>query len=152
MIKLKGELIMIYAVCPKCGRFEQSVPSATHEKCAHCGTIMVNTKYEFPYEATWEELNKLEEQILDEYVRNNPLFDEHEHKIAAEEQKKQDEANRHFVPKPQPKKNIPKCPTCGSTNVEKIGTLERGISVTAWGLFSSKLGKTMKCKNCGYKW
>lgn len=121
---------MIYFVCPKCGRFEQSVHNAK-EKCAHCGTIMLETKYEFPYGVSREEHGKLEQQILDEYVRNDPLFDEHEHKIAAEEQRKQNEANRHFVPKSQPQKNIPKCPTCGSTNVEKIGTLERGISVTA---------------------
>lgn len=48
--------------------------------------------------------------------------------------------------------NIPKCPTCGATNVEKIGGLERGASVAMWGLFSKKINKTFKCKNCGYTW
>lgn len=48
--------------------------------------------------------------------------------------------------------NLPKCPTCQSTNVSKIGSLERGVSVAALGLMSGKIGKTMKCNNCGYKW
>lgn len=49
-------------------------------------------------------------------------------------------------------KNIPKCPTCQSTNIQKINGLERGVSVAAWGLFSKKINKSFKCKNCGYTW
>lgn len=52
-------------------------------------------------------------------------------------------------PTPQ---NIPKCPTCGSTNVEKISTAKKAFGFAMVGLFSSNLGKTMECKNCGYKW
>lgn len=48
--------------------------------------------------------------------------------------------------------NVPRCPTCQSTNVSKISDLSRGMSVFAFGLFSSKIGKTMECKSCGYKW
>lgn len=48
--------------------------------------------------------------------------------------------------------NIPKCPTCGSTNVEKISTAQKAFGFALVGLFSSNLGKTMHCKNCGYKW
>lgn len=48
--------------------------------------------------------------------------------------------------------NTPKCPTCGSTNIEKIGGLERGVSVAMWGLFSKKINKSFKCKSCGYTW
>lgn len=48
--------------------------------------------------------------------------------------------------------NIPKCPTCGSTNVEKISTAKKAFGFAMVGLFSSNLGKTMHCKNCGYKW
>ena len=46
----------------------------------------------------------------------------------------------------------PKCPTCGSLNVRKIGTLSRMASVGFFGLGSSKLGKIEECKDCGYKW
>lgn len=47
--------------------------------------------------------------------------------------------------------NIPKCPTCGSTNIEKISTTSKTIGFVAVGVFSSNFGKTMHCKNCGSK-
>ena len=48
--------------------------------------------------------------------------------------------------------NTPKCPTCGSTNVEKISIGKKAIGFIAVSVFSSNFGKTMHCKNCGYKW
>lgn len=52
----------------------------------------------------------------------------------------------------QSQSNIPKCPTCGSTNISKIGFGERMLSVGTFGLLSKKMNKTFKCKNCGYTW
>lgn len=49
-------------------------------------------------------------------------------------------------------RNIPKCPTCQSTNIENISGTRRFISTGLFGLASSDVGKTMHCKNCGYKW
>lgn len=48
--------------------------------------------------------------------------------------------------------NIPKCPTCGSTNISKIKTGEKLVGFAAVGVFSSNFGKSYKCGNCGYKW
>lgn len=48
--------------------------------------------------------------------------------------------------------NKPHCPTCGSTNIKKIGGIERGASIAAFGIFSKKINKTFKCGNCGYTW
>lgn len=48
--------------------------------------------------------------------------------------------------------NLPKCPTCGSTNIQKIGAVERGASVLGLGILSKKIGKTYKCNNCKYTW
>lgn len=48
--------------------------------------------------------------------------------------------------------NQPKCPTCQSTNISKIGTFGRMASVGFWGLASNKINKSFKCKNCGYTW
>lgn len=48
--------------------------------------------------------------------------------------------------------NIPKCPTCQSTNIRKIGSVERGASIFMLGIFSKKINKTFKCNNCGYTW
>jgi transposase-like protein len=46
----------------------------------------------------------------------------------------------------------PKCPTCQSTNIKKIGSLERVSSVATLGILSKKINKTFKCNNCGYTW
>lgn len=48
--------------------------------------------------------------------------------------------------------NTPKCPTCGSTNVRHISTLNRAVSIGVFGLFSSKIGKNYECLNCKTKW
>lgn len=48
--------------------------------------------------------------------------------------------------------SLPKCPTCHSTNIKKIGTGERVASVVGLGILSKKINKTWKCCNCGYTW
>ena len=48
--------------------------------------------------------------------------------------------------------NIPTCPTCGSTNVRPISTLNRAVSIGVFGLFGSKIGKNYECLNCKVKW
>ena len=48
--------------------------------------------------------------------------------------------------------NVPKCPSCGSSNISKIGVVNRAVSVGIFGLASSKIGKTHKCNNCGTTW
>lgn len=52
----------------------------------------------------------------------------------------------------QNKLNKPKCPTCNSTNIEKISTGSKIISGMAFGLFSKDAKCTFHCKNCNYKW
>ena len=48
--------------------------------------------------------------------------------------------------------NSPKCPTCGSTNIERIPVGKKLTGGALFGLLSSNVRKTMHCKNCGYKW
>lgn len=48
--------------------------------------------------------------------------------------------------------NRPKCPNCHSTSIQKISGLERAGSVAMLGVFSKKINKSFKCKNCGYTW
>lgn len=48
--------------------------------------------------------------------------------------------------------SVPKCPTCGSTNIKKISGTKRWVGTGLFGLASSNLGKTMQCNSCGYKW
>lgn len=53
-------------------------------------------------------------------------------------------------PSTQPQ-NIPKCPTCGSTNIEKISVGKKIKGSMLFGLFSNDAKKQMRCKDCGYK-
>ena len=48
--------------------------------------------------------------------------------------------------------NIPKCPTCGSTDIRKISGTKRFVSTGIFGLASSNIGKNMECRSCGAKW
>lgn len=48
--------------------------------------------------------------------------------------------------------NIPKCPTCGSTNVKRITTANRAVSVLTLGILSGKIGKNYECLDCKAKW
>lgn len=54
--------------------------------------------------------------------------------------------------KEQESSNLPKCPTCGSKNIKKIGEFERVSSVAMLGAYSKKFNKSYKCVNCGYTW
>lgn len=49
-------------------------------------------------------------------------------------------------------KNIPHCPTCGSTNIKPITATERATSIIGLGIFSKKINKTYKCLICKHTW
>ena len=48
--------------------------------------------------------------------------------------------------------STPRCPTCGSTNVSKIDAIDRAVSIGTLGIFSNKINKSFKCKDCGCTW
>lgn len=54
------------------------------------------------------------------------------------------------IPTPQP--TTPRCPTCGSTDIKKLDSLDRTVSTAVWGIASGKIGKQFKCRHCGYMW
>ena len=51
-----------------------------------------------------------------------------------------------IVPSSKP---IVTCPYCQSTNVKKIGQLNRTVSTGLFGLGSKKIGKQWHCNSCG---
>lgn len=57
-----------------------------------------------------------------------------------------------YIPNKPKTVQQPKCPTCGSTNIEKISAGKKIKGSMLFGIFSSDVRKTMHCKNCGYKW
>ena len=64
------------------------------------------------------------------------------------------EIEHHSTPDQQSQpapSNLPTCPTCGSTNVQKISGLSRAAHGYMFGLFSKTAKSQFCCKNCGYK-
>ncbi len=86
-------------------------------------------------------------------VSNDPSFiqamDELKQKDIIEFNLKMSQFKTQVLQTQQKENNTPKCPTCSSTNIEKIGGLERAGSVYMFGIFSKKINKSFKCNNCG---
>lgn len=100
--------------------------------CPECGRMLVDDNT-FNYEKNETNCkNYMEEELVKEKQR-----------IKQEQEK---------IRQQDKQTNKPQCPTCHSYNVRPISGLSRANSVFAWGLFSSKLGKTYECLNCKYKW
>lgn len=77
------------------------------------------------YKPTKDEIEKRDERILQMMIKNNQQHQE---------------------------KNAPKCPTCGSLNIEKITVGSKVVGAAIFGLFSKTARSQFRCKNCGYKW
>lgn len=46
----------------------------------------------------------------------------------------------------------PKCPTCGSTNIQKISATSKAFGAIGFGILSKTAKSQFKCNSCGYKW
>lgn len=134
---------IIMWICPKCGNIKMGFPD---DKCCQCGTPVIDTGLtwdEYAYEMTNVQEQEWEKQMKEKYFTHSKLRDE---------KAVQKRSDNEYKKSQQALKNIPKCPTCGSTNIRNIGGLERSASVFALGLFSKKINKSFKCNNCGYTW
>ena len=49
-------------------------------------------------------------------------------------------------------RHVPRCPTCGSPNIEKISIGKKITGDFFWGFKSQNVRSQFHCKNCGYKW
>ena len=85
---------------------------------------------------------KLDVDLSEKAIKRRQEFDTPEHQEKLKQIAK-------FAPQ-KSSNNISKCPTCGSTNIRKISTGERMVSVGMLGLFSKKINKSFKCNSCGY--
>lgn len=162
--------------CEKCGQVYYIVFS---KKCDFCGTKMKLLPEELKYKyhifvEDWaqtsdeEKLSRKENFVMGE-LKNNPLFsmedyqkqvqkeiqlnqrlNDYEKRKSLEQQSK----NLARIQKEKDKQNcIPKCPICGSTNINKITVGSRAVKTAVFGVVGAvdDAGKTYKCDNCGSK-
>ncbi len=115
-----------------------------------------------------EELLRKENFVMGE-LKNNPLFsmedyqkqvqkkiqinqrlNDYEKRKLLEQQAK----NLARIRKEKDKQDcIPKCPICGSTNINKITLGNRAVKTAVFGVVGAvdDAGKTYRCDNCGSK-
>ena len=134
--------------CPKCGEIALT-SMRPNEKCLYCGTFLQDTEYIVDDVVDHGNLKpEIRKAIFEKYIKNSSTYS----KEAVKDREEKEGRERINLPSSYTPKNTSKCPTCGSTNIEKISTTKKAIGFVAVGVFSSNFGKTMHCKNCGYKW
>lgn len=124
------------SICPKCANFKMM------SNC--CGGNVIKTDTTF--EEAMQLSDKQEEDLINHYIENL-IKDTYDPKA-----REYREANKKHPFDSYMPDDSPKCPTCQSTNISKIGTINRMVSTGLFGLASSKIGKTHKCNKCGTTW
>lgn len=150
--------------CPECGK-EISDKALS---CPNCGCPMIKKNHciingvdidcSFVFNDYDLELRQMEmvdktnldmavaDRIVEEWSKSGTIPPVFNGKISTWE-----EDHKKAIQKAQAQ-NTPHCPTCGSPDVQKIGGVERAASIGMFGIFSRKINKSMKCRNCGYMW
>nr|DAR19981.1 MAG TPA: RNA polymerase-like protein [Bacteriophage sp.] len=142
--------------CPYCKKYQPS----TFYDCAFCLRKLWLLK-------DWEETEDEEKEDWLKYPmpakdisgmdsdlvkKNQNEATAYDTKIKAEIQEKLDKERRKAEEEAAKPVYTPKCPTCGSPDLEKIGTASKVLDVAFWGFASGKVKKTFHCNNCGYEW
>lgn len=145
-------------VCYNCGR----VTMFNNKKCPACNTTF--TKIRMLDGIKLSNMNGEETIGWIENKLGYPLPNKELHKKYIEQckcQKEQERINKQFEDYStalehgrqiiEEQKHIPKCPICGSTNVNKITVSSRVVKTVVFGVVGTvdDAGKTYKCGNCG---
>lgn len=143
-------------VCLKCGCY---IIYPRYIKCNYCGGAIAqlddesyervkNFKYagkylvEMKVEETYEEIAKKLGNEFDEEAKNKRIGIIHRNSAAI----------RSGADSLSNNKNVPKCPTCQSTNIKKITATSKATNAVLFGLFGNKRSKQFHCNSCGYEW
>lgn len=150
-------------ICPKCAHTHWGVysPFPPRLKCEYCDSTLIETD-EDPHElfklsitiSTEQEYNERIISIANKYGNHQFSKSSFEQRLKDIHSKnlefdKQNEIEKQKQSKQQ---NVPKCPTCGSTNIKKISGTKKTASIIGFGILSNNIGKTFECLNCKYKW
>lgn len=122
--------------------------------CFQCGHKLIDTCFTFDESVIIshistdtsfiEAMNKLKQ---DDIIEFNLKLSQMKNQVQTQESNNQQESSKQTE-----EDNTPHCPTCGSTDIQKISGTKRWLSTGLFGLASSDIGKSMCCKKCGYKW
>ena len=143
--------------CKKCGRIIEIniYDKRNNFNCDCCNSIVTpipNVFLDEDLDCCFKDKNT-EQQFIDEYIKTSPEFDQylfdHRDEILVNQSAEFNAKMAHGKAILEEKSRSPKCTYCGSSNIRKIGLLNRAVSVELWGLSSKKIGKQFHCNNCG---
>lgn len=141
--------------CEKCGHIGDLLFWNPREKgCFACNTknVTKSVPEEYINEGGWGINKNLEEEFIEKFIKSSPNFDQEcwdRREAFKEIQKHNDELLENDKVK---QANVPKCPTCQSTNLKKITVTSKAVNTALFGLFGTKRHKSFHCNNCGYEW
>lgn len=126
-----------------CSKFE-SATNKEKEQLRKSEEYSIICKYKFIID-TNNTPEKRKEQSEHDKKRYKQEMEQYRRELAMKQKQSEQVKN-------EKEQNTPKCPTCGSTNVEPISTGRKAIELFALGLTSKTVGKSYRCKNCKYYW
>ena len=130
-------------ICPVCNIPLITVPFFTGRKIDNLGG---EDRDKYIEEITGQKLNPIMVQKRKDYLKK--IYKEQKEILQKRIRKSEESRINEYQQKYLAEHNI-HCPYCNSTNVTKIGTVNRAVSVGMFGLASKKIGKQWHCNSCG---
>ena len=136
--------------CKKCGRILHNAIKL-QDKCDVCSSVAYEVPKEYIDNFRWRDGDG-KQALIEELVKTSPEFDQylfdHRDEILAKRSAEFDAKMAHGKAILEEKSRRVTCSYCGSSNVKKIGLLNRAVSTELWGLGSKKIGKQWHCNQC----
>ena len=130
-------------ICPVCNIPLITVPFFTGRKIDNLGG---EDRDKYIEEITGQKLNPIMVQKRKDYLKK--IYKEQKEILQKRIRKSEESRINEYQQKYLAEHNI-HCPYCNSSNVTKISTVNRAVSVGMFGLASKKLGKQWHCNSCG---
>lgn len=124
-------------------------------KCPYCQSELIDTNLPDNDFNIIRDVSNYNREVLDAMIKlKNQDIIEYELKMSQfrTQYEQQQSLKQSQVQQTGRSDNRPKCPTCGSTNIEKISVGKKLGGGFLFGIFSSDVRNTMHCKDCGAKW
>lgn len=132
--------------CPWCGKYNQF-----NSFCPSCRKRAYD--YHFWMDATEEQRKEVMEKTKDDMVSEKCFSEKDIRKAEKFDQEYHAKLNAELAEAEARKQYVPKCPTCGCPDIEKISAGAKAVDVALFGLWGSNKRKLQfRCKNCGYEW
>lgn len=129
-------------ICPVCNIPLITVPFFTGRKIDNLGG---EDRDKYIEEITGQKLNPIMVQKRKDYLKK--IYKEQKEILQKRIRKSEESRINEYQQKYLAEHNI-HCPYCNSTNVTKISTVNRAVSVGMFGFASKKIGKQWHCNSC----